>query len=414
MPTFDVPNFVIDLPTLCAVTGFIAVTGGLLLLFSWMQNRAVPALALWGLGYLFGSSGAALLALRGLVPNTWSIAVAVTLLCASYGIMWAGARSFEGRRIPGFWIFAGAAIWLGACQIDGFYQSEQWRITLASMILATYALLSAGEVWHARDRQLISRWPTMALLVLHAGFILGRIPFAGALAFPAAGGHPHGMVVSVMAFEALFAVFCLAFLRVNMSKERAELEQRRAALTDPLTGIANRRAFFDLGEPLLEQAVAERRSAALLLFDLDRFKEINDTAGHQAGDRVLKAFAGLVEASMRTGDLFGRLGGEEFACLLPHASMAEALRAAERVRREFAAMCAPGLATNPTVSVGVAMASDFLDQRPQKRRQADREKRSADFGPNWHPCQRSLAAGSLCPAAPPPLHFGAPRDLSDQ
>ena len=94
-----------------------------------------------------------------------------------------------------------------------------------------------------------------------------------------------------MAFEALFAAFCLPFLRVAMSKERAELAQRKAALTDSLTGIANRRAFFDLGGPLLEWAVADRRPAALLLFDLDRFKEVNDTAGHQAGDRVLKASA---------------------------------------------------------------------------------------------------------------------------
>jgi diguanylate cyclase (GGDEF)-like protein len=143
-----------------------------------------------------------------------------------------------------------------------------------------------------------------------------------------------------------------------MSKERAELEQRKAALTDWLTGIANRRAFFDLGSPLLERTIADRRSAALLLFDLDRFKEVNDTAGHQAGDRVLKVFSDLVAASMRPGDLFGRLGGEEFACLLVNTSMAEALRLAERVRRELAAMSLPYLEKNATVSVGVAMASD--------------------------------------------------------
>ena len=161
-----------------------------------------------------------------------------------------------------------------------------------------------------------------------------------------------------MAFEALFVAFCLPFLRVAMSKERAELEQRKAALTDSLTGIANRRAFFDLGGPLLEWAVAERRPAALLLFDLDRFKEVNDTAGHQAGDRVLQAFCDLVAASIRPGDLFGRLGGEEFGCLMADTSMAQALQTAERVRREFEAMRLPDLEINPTVSVGVAMASE--------------------------------------------------------
>jgi diguanylate cyclase (GGDEF)-like protein len=164
--------------------------------------------------------------------------------------------------------------------------------------------------------------------------------------------------VTVVAFEALFAAFCLPFLRVAMSKERAELEQRKAALTDALTGVANRRAFFDRGSPLLEWSIAERRPVALLLFDLDRFKEINDSAGHQAGDRVLQAFCDLVAASIRPGDLFGRLGGEEFGYLLTDASMAHALHTAERLRRDFAAISFPHLPVNPTVSVGVAMASE--------------------------------------------------------
>ena len=143
-----------------------------------------------------------------------------------------------------------------------------------------------------------------------------------------------------------------------MSKERAELEQRKAALTDSLTGIANRRAFFDRGVPLLEKALADRRSAALLLFDLDRFKNVNDTAGHQVGDIVLKAFCELIVSSITSRDLFGRLGGEEFACLVADVSMTQALQIAERLRREFAEMEFPGLEENATVSVGVAMGSE--------------------------------------------------------
>jgi diguanylate cyclase (GGDEF)-like protein len=233
-------------------------------------------------------------------------------------------------------------------------------------------LLAACELWYARDRDLISRWPTLVLVVGHAGFLLARIPFAQALAVSAASGHAHGAVVYVMAFEALFVTFCLPFLRVAMSKERVELEQRKAALTDSLTGIANRRAFFDRGGPLLESAMADRQPAALLLFDLDRFKEVNDTAGHQAGDRVLQAFCDLVAGSIRPGDLFSRLGGEEFACLLANASMAHALHIAERLRREFAAMRLPDLDVNPTVSVGVAMANEAGRSLPALLAIADR------------------------------------------
>jgi len=175
-----------------------------------------------------------------------------------------------------------------------------------------------------------------------------------------------------MAFEALFVVVCLPFLRVAMSKERAELEQRKVALTDSLTGVANRRAFFDRGGALLDWAIAERRPAALLLFDLDRFKEINDTAGHQTGDRVLQAFCNLVVASIGPGDVFGRLGGEEFGCLLADTAVTRALQTAERVRREFEAMRLPDLVINPTVSVGVAVASEAGRNLPSLLAIADR------------------------------------------
>ena len=371
VPTVVTSHFFIDLPTLFAVTVFVSATGGLLLLLAWMQNRSTPALGLWGIGYLFGTTAAALLAMPGFIPNSWSVCAGNALLCGAYGMMWGGARSFEGRRIHIPLLAAGAAIWVAAFQFEGFAASLQARVGLVSAISATYALLGASELWYARDRELISRWPTLALVLGHAGFLLARIPFASALTFSVASGQPHA-VVYVMAFEALFTTFCLPFLRVAMSKERAEMAQRKAALTNSLTGIANRRAFFDLGGPLLEWAIADRRPAALLLFDLDRFKKVNDTAGHQAGDRVLKAFCDLVAASIRPGDLFGRLGGEEFACLVTNATMAQALHTAEQLRREFEAMRFPGLEGNATVSVGVAMASEGGRSLPALLAIADR------------------------------------------
>ena len=359
MPTLAAFHFMLDLPTLFAVTFFVTVVGGLLLLFTFLQNRNTPALALWGTGYLVGATGAALIGGAGAgIPNAWSVCAANALVCGAYAFMWSGARSFEGRRVSIALLVAGPAIWIVAFQFDGFAQSMTARIGLVSTISATYALLSACELWYARDRDLISRWPTLLLVIGHAGFLLARIAFAPTLAASTMSGHTESTAVTVIAFEALFAAFCLPFLRVAMSKERAEFEQRKAALTDSLTGVANRRAFFDHGNPLLEGATAERRPVALLLFDLDRFKEINDSAGHQAGDRVLQAFCDLVGASIRPGDLFGRLGGEEFAYLLVDASMAQALHAAERLRRDFAAISFPHLVVNPTVSVGVAMASE--------------------------------------------------------
>jgi diguanylate cyclase (GGDEF)-like protein len=357
MPTLTY-SFAFDLSTICAVSVFISATGGLLLLFSWVQNRSSRELAMWGAGYLLTSVGVALVTLRGLIPDTLSIILANTLLAAGYGIMWGGARIFEGRRLSLSLILGGAAIWGAACQIESFYASTPARVMLASGTLTVYTLLIARELWYARDKELISRWPMLVLVVVHAAFLASRILLVGALPFPLGGGHLHPVGIAVMAFEGLFAGFCLCFLRVNMAKERAELQQRRAALIDPLTGVANRRAFFELGEPLLARSIAGGWPSALLLFDLDRFKQVNDSGGHQAGDRLLRTFGELAAASMRPSDVFARLGGEEFACLLPDVGMTQALQLAERVRRDFEAIgfsCPPAVAT---VSVGVATASD--------------------------------------------------------
>ncbi|HTV38386.1 MAG TPA: GGDEF domain-containing protein [Xanthobacteraceae bacterium] len=358
MPSFVNSTFTVDLPTLCAVTVFITVTGGLLLLFAWLQNRSEPALALWGLAYLLGSAGAGTLAMVGLNPQAWSTCFANALLCCGYGVLWGAARSFEGRALSFARIFAGAAIWIAACQLPAFDGSVRARVALVSAIFAVYVMLAAREVWQARDRELISRWPTLALLVVHAGFLLARVVLAGMLTVPPLTNGPHHAGVFVMAFEALFVTYCLAFLRVSMAKERAELQQRKAALTDSLTGIANRRGFFESGARLIERTAVERRPTALLLFDLDRFKEVNDTEGHEAGDRVLQVFSKLIARSMRPGDLCARLGGEEFVCLLVDTPMAAAMQLAERLRGKCAATRFAGLKNSITVSVGIAMASE--------------------------------------------------------
>ena len=358
VPIFANPNFLINLPTLCAVTAFITVISGVLMLFSWLQNRGEPALALWGAAYLLGSVGGAFLVRNSSDVPAWSVCAGNALLCCAYGTMWAGARSFEGRRPRLPLIVAGAVIWIAACQFPGFYQSIEARVALTCTIFAAYSFLCAREMWYPRDPELISRWPTMALAVIHGGFLLTRIHYVGAFQAMASAHPEQSIGLFVLTFETLFAAFCQAFLRMGMAKERAELAQRRAALTDSLTEIPNRRAFFDLGVPLLKRTLADRRAAALLLFDLDRFKEVNDTAGHQMGDEVLKAFSRLIAEAIQPGDLFARLGGEEFACLLIDAPMAEALRLAERVRGRFEAMRFAGLQTDTTVSAGVAMAGD--------------------------------------------------------
>jgi diguanylate cyclase (GGDEF)-like protein len=348
---------VLDLPTLFVVTVFITGTAGLLLLFSWLQNRRTLALAWWGGAYLVASMGTALLAGRGVIADVWSIDVANALILINYGAMWTGVRCFEGRNTPWIFVAAGALVWLAACQNASFYGSLQARIVLISVLVVTSTLLVAWELWRARDKELMSRWPAIILLLIHAGLFALRIPFSGRMSFPLTAEEMRDSYFALMVFQSLFVTFCMAVLWVNMAKERAELEQRRAALIDPLTGVANRRAFFERGGKMLGSS----GPTTLLLFDLDRFKEINDTAGHQAGDRVLKAFCQVAGGTARSGDLFARIGGEEFACLLPNTSMTDALHAAERIREAFATHTLRAGLPDATVSVGVAHGSRNRD-----------------------------------------------------
>jgi diguanylate cyclase (GGDEF)-like protein len=145
-----------------------------------------------------------------------------------------------------------------------------------------------------------------------------------------------------------------------MARERIVLWYKQASLIDPLTGVGNRRAFLERGEKLLHRTASDQQPAVLLFFDLDRFKNVNDTFGHHVGDRLLTAFCGVATDALRPGDLFGRLGGEEFASLLPRTSLNERLDVAERIRANFEATMLEVDANKlaATVSVGVAMSTD--------------------------------------------------------
>lgn len=119
-------------------------------------------------------------------------------------------------------------------------------------------------------------------------------------------------------------------------KERDELALSEIACRDSLTGILNRRAFFERAEALLSTSARSREPLSLVLMDLDLFKQLNDSHGHQAGDRAIRLFCNTVSAAIRRGDIFARHGGEEFAILLPGASREEALVVVSRIRESLA------------------------------------------------------------------------------
>ena len=139
-----------------------------------------------------------------------------------------------------------------------------------------------------------------------------------------------------------------------------EEELRRQAHVDYLTGIYNRRHFMERAEQELSRAHRYAKPLSMLMLDIDHFKQINDRHGHKVGDTVLKAVADLSQATFRDVDIVGRLGGEEFAALLPETDQPAALEAAERLRATIANARIP-LPGAPPVSFSVSIGVSSMD-----------------------------------------------------
>src|SRR5665647_1878990 len=316
----------LDVQTLSVVTVFVTALLGALLVFAGLQNRAVRAPMVWGSAYIVGAVGLALLTTHGSAPDWIAIDIANALV-------------------------------LIACAVPGFSTDINLRVVLASALMAMLAAVTAEEFWRGRAEPLMSRWPTVCALLAYAAALLARIP--ATLLSPILQGQSlmSGVSFAVLAFGTLLFTVVLAFLLLNMTKERTELQHKIASLIDPLSGLPNRRAFLDGANRLLMQQSRDFEPLAVFLFDLDRFKTINDQRGHGTGDTVLQIFASSATRTLGADILFGRIGGEEFAAVLPVGDLGEAVAIADRVRRNFANAAVehgtPDLI--PTVSVGVTL-----------------------------------------------------------
>jgi diguanylate cyclase (GGDEF)-like protein len=208
-------------------------------------------------------------------------------------------------------------------------------------------------------------WSTFFFGRRGAVTIVGCIGAAHAvtlLVLPAASSYP-GRWVDVMVSASVVAGVVLTLVNRN---DRLLTRLAEEARTDALTGLLNRRGFD--GRAALKLAHARRNgsSLAIVSFDLDYFKRVNDEWGHEVGDRVLHRIAARLSAQTRDVDIAARFGGEEFVVLLPGGSSADAEAFAERVRRAFAVEDPDGLPT-VRVSVGIlaALAPESIDAMVQ-------------------------------------------------
>src|ERR1700721_1067169 len=342
----------LDVSTLYLVATMVAAMLGTMLLFFGKQEN-IAARKWWGTAYLLG---AALFALWTLGGNRFGEMLSLALSAVGFvacGMVWNASRVFHGRKpnLPG--LVLGAIAWIAAVTKIA-PEASAMRMTVGAGIVAIYAALTATELWSERRRTLQKRWPAIVVPVLH-GFVLMLPILLGDLL------HPHGDMfsdsiwVTVFSIELVLYAVGTVFVIFMLVSERTVSAHKTAASMDPLTGMFNRRGFSEASARVIEREATAGRPVTVLIFDIDHLKSINDPFRHPAGDEILKLFSTIVINTLRITDLSGRIGGEEFAALLP-CSLEEGVLAAERVREAFESS---GIVdeTGPvdtTVSIGVA------------------------------------------------------------
>ncbi|MGL5167316.1 MAG: GGDEF domain-containing protein [Afipia sp.] len=342
----------LDISTLYLVATLAAALLGAMLLFFWRQEK-IAALGWWGAAYILGAASVALWTVGG--PELgWELSLAVnTVGFIACGLVWDAARVFHGRPANWAGVIAGPALWIAAViWLDPI--DPELRMLLGGGIVAFYAALTAGELWRERRKNLRKRWPAIVVPVMHGAVLMLPIVLGDLFRPGDATTMGHVWIAAFAAQLVIYAVGTV-FIIVMLVSERTVSAHKTAASVDPLTGLLNRRGFSEATSRMIEREAKAGRPVTVMIFDIDHFKSVNDRFGHAAGDDVLKVFSDVVVSNLRITDLVGRVGGEEFAALLP-CTVDEAVVAAERVREGFetCGVAVDDALLETTVSIGIA------------------------------------------------------------
>jgi diguanylate cyclase (GGDEF)-like protein len=342
----------LDYNSLLIALGFSGGCMFLMLLANWLAARAEQTMLGWAISV-------ALIVCNVLFYSRYAdgpgpmlgIAVFVTLL-AGLAMLLAMGRQFRTHR-PQWWFALGASLVSAAPAVVAMlYGSAGLAFVFYNIAAAGLLLATAWEYWRAREEAPLS---IGCLCVLYSAigisFALCVIPLV-ANGLNALDGAPRDWAETVNIVVSIAGMSGIGALSLTLNLSKLAKSHRDASLTDGLTGLPNRRALFD------RFGGGVRPFTTLLLFDLDRFKGINDEFGHAVGDEVLRAFAEILAEGLRPADFPARLGGEEFLVVLPRSTQERGMVVAENIRRRFAAEIIPTERGDLrcTVSAGIAFA----------------------------------------------------------
>ena len=333
----------------------------------WLSSRAERFMLTWSLGLLLVVGNILAFSSYSRDYNPMVGALAFALLVFGLAVIYGAAREFRlrqprGQLILSIAIPAGVVVALPfALGLDGL------GVIIGNLMAAGFLLATAAEYWAGRKEAPL---PIFGVVVLYAICGLSFLPCAlivlveGQMAI---GVPPRNWAEDLNLTVCIVTLTGIGALSLSLNQSRLTQRHRHEAETDALTGLLNRRALFDrYGSGDLPA------DTAVILFDLDDFKSINDRFGHAVGDAVLRKFTAALRTGLAPGDLAVRMGGEEFALVMLASSTEGALAAAEQVRSAFEgeAMLTDAGLLQTTVSAGLCF-SDAPVALEESLRRAD-------------------------------------------
>lgn len=372
--------FELDPRTLASYTAALGMVLAVLALGYGRMRRVYPGFGWWTASLILVSAALASIALRHVVwPVVFDYGGSVFGTAAMLAVL-RGQRGFCSAPpdLPPAIGFAAAGI--SAMVAADLAGHDALRAMCGAGTTGSLALYAGWGF--AREPMLGLRPAARFCAAVLVGFGAVRLWRAGyLLAAPPSYDLLAASLPSVFNYtvNALFAtLWCFGFVLLNSARLEVELDASRAELerlaaTDPLTGLRNRRAFFREAGSELRRARRYKLPVALLMIDIDRFKQVNDRFGHLAGDELLRQVAAVLTRELRATDIHARFGGEEFIALLVQTPASDVAPTAERLRRAIAELSVESLGNlfGTTASIGTAAVADGDVELDELLRYAD-------------------------------------------
>ncbi len=341
---------------------FVVVAVTMLLLFYYVTFRTTRSqyCAWWCIALVLFVSGSAAYLLDGTDQQWWANPLGSILLVSGTASAWAGARTLHATR-PALWKLALAPAVVGVFAAMDDPGTNDWAGgTLYLLMISVVMGLTTFELWSLDRGTSDITTVVSGAAALASGFYFYRWivylsvgpddPF-----FTTFAGSEMATLVNMV------LLVTVSYSMTILGNNEATSELRRRATRDGLTGLLNRTEFLNRANAEIRHLRRTKVTATLIVADLDHFKAINDATGHQGGDQILQQFAAACESTIRSSDLIGRYGGDEFIIFLSTPDIDHAARITNEISSRLQMLSTAGSEVTPTVSFGIAAVNPNRD-----------------------------------------------------